>query len=173
MTAPEFRRYTFGVIALLTAGCVSACQPSARETPRTAERGSDSVAAASPALSEDQITAANVIRDYYRAIGERRYLDAYRSWESNGSASGKSFEDFRSGFSETATVDPTVGTPGPMGAAAGSRYIEVPIRVVATLRSGATQEFTGSYVVRRSVVDGATAEQRAWHIYSGKLRPVR
>jgi hypothetical protein len=27
----------------------------------------------------------------------------------------------------------------------------------------------GSYVLRRSEVDGATAEQRRWHLYSAKI----
>src|SRR4051794_30308489 len=38
------------------------------------------------------------IQDYYAAINEHRYRDAYDHWERGGLASGKSFEEFRKGF---------------------------------------------------------------------------
>lgn len=117
--------------------------------------------------------AVAVLRAYYDAIREQRYEDAYRLWGYKGEASGKTFEQFRSGFSETATVEVTPGEPGAIGAAAGSRYVDIPVRVVAKLRNGDTQEFTGTYTMRRSVVDGATPEQRAWHIYTAKISQVR
>ena len=66
----------------------------------------------------------------------------------------------------------TVGTPGPIGAAAGSRYVEVPVRIAARTRAGALQNYSGSYTLRVSVVDGASSEQRSWHIYSAEVRPV-
>lgn len=126
-----------------------------------------SVAAAdstSPAL------AVSWIQDYYRAINEGRYHEAYTHWEQGGRASGKSFDEFRKGFMETRSVEVTVGAPGPIGAAAGSRYIEVPVRIAALARDGARQNYSGSYTLRLSVVDGATAEQRSWHLYSAAVR---
>jgi hypothetical protein len=114
--------------------------------------------------------AANVIMAYYRAINERRYRDAYRLWESDGAASGKSLEAFRDGFASTASVDVVLGAPGPIGAAAGSRYIEIPVTITAIATDGGRRAFTGKYTLRRSVVDGATAEQRAWRIYSAHVR---
>jgi len=71
----------------------------------------------------------------------------------------KRFDEFRKGFEETERVEVTVGTPGPIGAAAGSR-VEVPVRIAARTRAGARQRFSGSYTLRLSVVDGATPEQR-------------
>jgi hypothetical protein len=117
--------------------------------------------------------AANVVREYYRAIQERRYEDAYRAWVSDGAASGKTLDVFRSGFASTASVQVVVGTPGPIEGAAGSRYIEVPVRLVAVAQDGTRESFTGKYVLRRSVVDGATAEQRTWRIYSAQVRRER
>jgi hypothetical protein len=53
--------------------------------------------------------------------------------------------------------------------AAGSRYVTVPVTVDAVLSDGRKQRFTGTYIVRRAVADGATPEQRAWHLYSADL----
>jgi hypothetical protein len=121
----------------------------------------------------DETAAPEVLRAYYGAITDRRFRDAYRLWASEGAASGKTFEQFEAGFANTAAVDVEVGSPGPMGAAAGSRYIEVPVRISARLRDGARQEFTGTYTLRRSVVDGATPDQRSWRIYSAAVRQVK
>jgi len=54
----------------------------------------------------------------------------------------------------------------------GSRYVEIPVRITAVTTDGARQAFIGTYTLRRSVVDGATPEQRAWRIHSAKIRPV-
>jgi len=126
----------------------------------------------SAADSTSPTSAVAWIRGYYKAIDEHRYRDAYAHWEQGGRASGKSFDEFREGFGETERVEVTVGTPGPIGAAAGSRYIEVPVRIAARTRAGAQQKFSGSYTLRLSLVDGATPEQRSWHIYSAAVRSV-
>jgi len=112
------------------------------------------------------------IEDYYRAINEHRYRDAYSHWERGGLASGKSFDEFRNGYAGTDRVEITMGTPGRVEGAAGSRYVEVPVRIVARTRAGARQSYSGSYTLRLSVVDGATPEQRSWHIYSAAMRLV-
>lgn len=124
----------------------------------------------SAADSTSPAVAVAWIQDYYKAIDEHRYRDAYAHWEQGGQASGKSFDEFQEGFGETERVEVTVGAPGPMGAAAGSRYVEVPVRIEARTRAGARQSFSGSYTLRLSVVDGATPEQRSWHIYSAAIR---
>jgi len=114
--------------------------------------------------------AADVIREYYRAIAERRYRDAYSMWGSKGQASRKTFDQFRRGFEGTASVEVDVAPPGPVGAAAGSRYVDVPVLVNARRDDGTRETFSGTYTLRRSVVDGATPEQRAWHIASADIR---
>ena len=118
----------------------------------------------------DADSAVAVIRMYYQAIDERRYADAYALWSDDGRSSGKSLADFTRGFDETARVKVETGVPGRVGAAAGSRYITIPVTVTATSKSGAEERFTGSYDLRRSVVDGATEAQRSWRIYSAKIR---
>ena len=159
-------RYSLAV-ALVVLAC--GCQ---RAAPPVAQRHADATPAPTDteAQTQDSGDAANVVRDYYRAINARRYGDAYRLWASDGAASGKSLETFRDGFATTASVDAVLGTPGPIEGAAGSRYVEIPVRVTAVATDGGRQAFTGSYTLRRSVVDGATPEQRAWRIYSAKVR---
>ncbi|HEY8469808.1 MAG TPA: hypothetical protein VIL18_09200 [Longimicrobiales bacterium] len=115
--------------------------------------------------------AAAVIRDYYAAIAARDYARAYAYWGDGGAASGQSFEQFRAGFAETASVTAQVGAPGRVEGAAGSRYASVPVEVHATTTAGAAQRFCGTYTLRRAVVPGATAEQQRWHIASADIRP--
>lgn len=114
--------------------------------------------------------AAAVIRAYYDAINAGRFEKAYLMWESDGAASGKSMIEFLNGYAQTKSVDATIGTPGPMGAAAGSRYVDVPVHLLATNAKGGREAFSGTITLRRSVVDGATAKQRTWQIYSAKLK---
>lgn len=117
--------------------------------------------------------AVAVIRRYYEAIQAREFPQAYRLWEGEGEASGQTFEDFEAGFAETSSVSVETGVPGRIEGAAGSRYIEIPVRITATTRDGHVQHFQGTYVLRRSVVDGASAEQRSWHIHSAELGKLK
>jgi YVTN family beta-propeller protein len=114
--------------------------------------------------------AAEVVRQYYAAIDARDYERAYRCWGQEGAASRQTYEQFAAGFHNTVHVRADIGTPGPIGAAAGSRYVEVQVTVTATTKSGEHQRFVGRYQLRRSVVDGATPAQRTWHIDSATMR---
>jgi hypothetical protein len=114
--------------------------------------------------------AVAVLDAYYAAIRDKDYERAYRYWSGEGSASGKSFADFKAGFADTATVSIRTGTPGRIDPAAGSRYIEIPVEITAITTAGKTQHFRGKYVLRRSVVNGATEEQRQWRIDSAEIR---
>jgi hypothetical protein len=117
----------------------------------------------------DVKAATDIIRQYYAAINAGNFRKAYELWSEKGEASKKSFEEFRSGFAETSSVTVDIGKPGDMEGAAGSRYITIPVTIRAKLKNGKEQNFAGEYVLRRSVVDGATAEQRAWRIYSANI----
>lgn len=121
------------------------------------------------AATTDVEEAVAVIDAYYAAIRRHDYPAAHRYWSAEGTASGQTLEQFTRGFADTATVEVTTGTPGRIDPAAGSRYIEIPVTITAQTRAGKTQHFRGHYVLRRSVVDGATADQRHWHIASAKL----
>jgi hypothetical protein len=117
--------------------------------------------------------AAAVVDAYYAAIAANQYPRAYALWSGGGQASGQTAQQFAGGFADTASVSVDVGTPGRVDAAAGSRYVEIPVTVTATRRDGSVHRYAGAYTLRRAVVDGATAEQRAWRIASADLREVQ
>lgn len=118
--------------------------------------------------TSDGDEAVDVIRRYYKAIASRDFKTAFALWGESGPP-GQSFDQFVRGFADTSSVEVEPGTASPVGAAAGSRYIDVPVVVISTTKAGAKQRFEGVYTLRRSVVDGASAAQRAWHIDKGAL----
>jgi hypothetical protein len=113
--------------------------------------------------------AVEVIRAYYNAIAERNYRGAYRLWSNQGEGSGQRFEEFQRGYWQTRSVDVTIGTPGRVEGAAGSRYVDIPVTLRATMKDGSVEHYSGHYTLRRSVVTGATADQQAWRIYSAAI----
>jgi hypothetical protein len=120
--------------------------------------------------SDTSTSPARVIRNYYEAIQARDYKAAYSLWGQRGQASGKNPAAFAAGFAQTVQVRATVSDSIRMEGAAGSQYATVPVVVDATLRDGTRQHFEGAYTLRRAMVDGATPEQRRWHIYSSDLK---
>jgi hypothetical protein len=126
-----------------------------------------------PSLEPSPQDAVSVVRDYYAAIDARQFARAYALWSGGGNASGQTPQQFAGGFADTTQVVVETGAPGRIDAAAGSRYIEVPVAVRATHADGSVHRYVGAYTLRRAVVDGASAEQRAWRIASADLREVR
>lgn len=129
----------------------------------------DETPPASPDDGPGPDAAVQVIRDYYSAINRHEYGNAYALWSSQGQASGKSSAQFAEGFADTSGVSVQIGQPGPVDAGAGQRYIEVPVTLVARQVDGREKRFRGTYVLHRTVVDGASADQRAWRIQSASL----
>lgn len=117
--------------------------------------------------------AVAVVRAYYTALDSASFARAYRLWSDGGVSTGQSPQQFADSFADTAAHLVEFMTPGRIDAAAGSRYIEVPVAVEVTRRDGAVQRLAGAYTLRRSVAEGASAEQRAWRIVSADLREVR
>src|SRR3546814_3363627 len=75
---------------------------------------------------------------------------------------------FADGFADTAQVVATLGEPGRVDPGAGQRYIQIPVGITATTSDGSVRRYAGTYTLHRTVVDGATAEQRAWRIASAR-----
>ena len=116
----------FGIIAIFIAG-LCACTPpppSTATSPRTASAaaprtaGPATTAPAQPAAAPADATpdetspaaAEAVVRTYYAAIDARDFAAAYAQWSDGGAASGQSFEHFRNGYANTASVEAEVGT---------------------------------------------------------------
>lgn len=116
--------------------------------------------------------AVTVVRDYFAAINSGNFARAYSLWADGGRASGQSPQAFADGFVDTAGISVELMPPGRIAAAAGSRYVEVPVNLRASMRDGGERRLTGSFTLRRAVVDGATAEQRAWRISAADLRDL-
>lgn len=138
-----------------------------------AEAGDEPVPEDATAPEPTPEDAVAVVRDYYASINSRSYARAYSLWSDNGRSSGQSPEQFAAGFADTASVEADIRPPGQVDAAAGSRYIEVPVAISATRNDGSVHKYVGAYVLRRAVVDGASAEQRAWRIGSADIREVK
>jgi hypothetical protein len=149
--------------AILVVGC-------SRDTKPSEERSVARASASGTAIADVDSGPTAIIRRYYDAIRNGQYDSAYALWEGAGQASGQTRTAFENGFAQTAQTTAVIGDSVSIEAAAGSQYATVPVTIDAVLRDGSHQHFIGTYTVRRAMVDGATPEQRAWHIYSAKLR---
>lgn len=164
-----------------TGTATSTSSPTATATATGTATGTDAptgtatataTATADPSAEPTVEDAVDNLQAYFDAIDSGDYATAYALWSDGGQASGQSFQEFRDGFADTESVVVEIGEPGRVEPAAGSRYVEIPVAVIATLTDGTTQRFEGAYVLRRAVVDGATADQRAWRIYSADVEQV-
>lgn len=137
-----------------------AATPGAAAAPSAGDAGAEPTA-------ED---AAATVRTYFSAIASHDFARAHALWSEGGDASGHSVAQLAGEYADVAAIDATVGAPGRLDAAAGSRYIKVPVSIARSLRDGSTQRLAGTVALRRSAVDGATPEQRAWRIAWTDLR---
>ena len=117
--------------------------------------------------------AVAVIRDYYASINARSFARAYSLWSDSGRSSGQSPQQFADGYADTTGVTVQIATPGAVDAAAGSRFITIPVAISATRNDGSVHRYDGTFTLRRAVVDGATDEQRAWRFSSADLRELQ
>ena len=113
--------------------------------------GSDLV---SPPLFANWNDPVALINAYYNAINRREYARAYGYWENPGASNGvtASFEDFASGYANTAAVNITTGDVT-SDAGAGSIFYQVPAVIAATQSDGAVQRFFGCYLLHRANVE--------------------
>jgi hypothetical protein len=112
--------------------------------------------------------AVAVVHAYFQAITSRDYERAYRFWGESGPP-GQSLQEFARGFAATESVRVVTGPPSRIDPAAGSRFIEVPVEIFAQTTGGEEQHFTGKYILRRAVVDGASPAQRRWHFTRAEI----
>ncbi len=159
------------VRACVSRGCtVRSCPVNGVEFRAEAGSGAPPPGTSSEPTVED---ALGTIRQYYGFIRARDYRAAYLLWENSGQASGQSYAQFERGFRETQSVTVRTGTPGREEPGAGQRFIEIPVTVRAVTAAGQEQRFAGTYTLHRTVVDGATADQRAWRLSRAALHEAK
>ncbi|WP_163838705.1 hypothetical protein [Pseudoxanthomonas sacheonensis] len=172
-------------LALSLCACVTACartEPAAPTSmPAQQETAAPSPAPATettPAIAVETGDAATpaaarqVVVDYYAAIDAGDHAKAYALWSDDGAASGQTFEHFSGGYANTKSVRAAVGEPTDEEGAAGSRYIQVPVELSALQRDGSERRYRGRFTLRAVVADGASDEQRRWHLASAEMQRI-
>lgn len=117
---------------------------------------------------DNRTGSVNVISSLYDAVNRQQFERGYGYWESPP----QSYEEFVSGYANTASSVVTVGAPAHTEGAAGSVYEEVPAVIRSTLTDGTEQLFSGCYVLRRSNMPGSGGEDPSmnpWGIYSATI----
>ncbi len=164
---------TTGLTGQAPAPSSSIVLPADADVPDTADATNPETTGVDVAVAEPTPQdALAVVRDYYAAIEARSFDRAYALWADEGRASRQTPQQFAAGFAQTTHVAATLDTPGRVEAAAGSRFIEIPVAIEAAQQDGSVRRYVGAYTLRRAVVDGATPEQRAWRISSADIREV-
>lgn len=123
-----------------------------------------------PFTADSPQGAANVVQTYYALIGEGKYAQAWALRGDKGKANNQSVDAFAASFATYSEYHANIGAPGDEDAGAGQRYVTVPVQTFARLKDGKAAYWIGSIVLRRTVVDGATAEDKAWRIMSIDLK---
>ncbi|MBX3565743.1 MAG: MliC family protein [Sphingomonas sp.] len=144
--------------------------PPLQPVPDNAANGADTMTV-TPAIDETAQGAADVVQRYYALISEKKYAEAWALWEDVGKASGMSAQAFAASFDKYATYTAQVGAPGAVDAGAGQRFVTVPVQVGGKLKTGALVSMTGSVTLHRTIVDGASAEQKSWRIRTADIKP--
>jgi hypothetical protein len=116
--------------------------------------------------------AANVVQTYYALVESGRYAQAWTLWSDGGKASGGDARAFATRFAPYSEYHANIGAPGPVEAGAGQRYVTVPVQVYGRLKAtGRPFHHLGEVTLHRTGdIDGATPEQRGWHIRAIKFQ---
>jgi hypothetical protein len=113
-----------------------------------------------PAGLTDTTAAVQVVLDYYHAIAQKQYDQAYALWAEGGAASGQTRTAFDQGYANTAGLSVLLDRPTVSGDA-----VTLPITILSVLnQSDQTQQpqhFTGTYTLRQ--------EAGSWRIASANI----
>ena len=108
--------------------------------------------------------AAAVLRLYYDHIEAGRIREAWAM----RSASREGYDRFERNFAAYDRYKVSLGPATQPVAAGGWVYVEVPIQIFGTMKGGKGFGSVGNVTMRKAVdMPGATARERAWHIYTG------
>ena len=116
--------------------------------------------------------AGQVLQSYAALLEQGRFSEARRLWSGGGQGSSMSEEAFAAAFGKFAEIHAEIGAPGQMEGAAGSAYVDIPVRFYGRREGGASFSSAGTATLRRvNDVPGSTEEQRRWQIYRVEVQP--
>ena len=116
--------------------------------------------------------AGQVLQRFGALLEQGKFAAARQSWSDGGKASGLTEAEFADAYDKYAEIQAEVGAPGEPEGAAGSSYVEIPLRLYGKLKTGKPFNLVGPVVLRRvNDVPGSSAAQREWHIYRSDLKP--
>ena len=132
------------------------------EAPAPAPR-SDPAPETTPRDSEGKDAAA-ALRRYYDHIEAGRTREAWAM----RSASEEGYDRFERNFAAYDRYKVSLGPATQPVEAGGWSYVEVPIQIFGRMKGGKGFGSVGNVTMRKAVNKaGATARERAWHIYTG------
>jgi hypothetical protein len=100
-----------------------------------------------PGYLDDRSTPEATINSYYDAVNKREYARAYSYWEPSAAERElPQFDEFANGYTDTSSVQVTLGTII-SGVGAGQLYYSVPVTLAATMSDGSAQTFVGCYTL--------------------------
>ena len=107
--------------------------------------------------------AAQVLRDFAALLEQGRLVDAGNLSE----------DELIALFTAADEIHADIGEPGRVEGAAGSLYVEIPIRFHGGLKDGKAFSRDATATLRRSNdVPGSTEQQRQWRIYRLEMQPL-
>ena len=116
--------------------------------------------------------AGLVLQRYAGLLEQKKFAEARMLWSDGGKASGLTEKEFVNAYSKYRVIHSEIGAPGEMEGAAGSSYVEIPLRLYGTLNTGKPFNLVGTVALRRvNDVPGSSAEERQWHVYTSDLKP--
>ena len=111
--------------------------------------------------------ARQVVDRYARLLEQGRLAETRVLW-TEGSALG----DIEAQLEKFERLQAEAGDPGRIEGAAGSIYVDVPLRLTGQGKDGSPITLAGPVTLRRANdVPGSTEEQRRWQIYRVDLQP--
>jgi hypothetical protein len=131
------------------------------------------VVSESPFTPDSAQGAANVVQTYFALLEEGKYRQAHTLWDDGGKASGMNEAAFAASFGKYSEYHAQIGAPGEIDAGAGQRYVTVPVQLYGRLKAGAAPFHARGEVTLHRVgdIDGATAQQKTWHIRTISAKP--
>ncbi|HEU5015853.1 MAG TPA: hypothetical protein VFT66_25230 [Roseiflexaceae bacterium] len=99
--------------------------------------------------------AVQTLVNYYSAIEQKKYDEAYHIWANNGAASGLTLEQFKQGLANTVRTDVAIGYLQGVNTAAD--HVILPVTITAVVNDPSVpdlgqrvQVFTGTYTVQQA-----------------------